>query len=284
MSDINPYRRLYEQHRDETPAVYCFNAVNNHCFPHFHSSIELVCVHSGCLTGLLDGESYDAHAGQILIVSGYMVHSYKTNEASTETILIIPLFLIPSLKKILRDNVFANPICEISGSESLKKLVEMIRTDWQSLGEETRIGMAHALLGMLIDRVGLVPRCAESRSMGVIKDVLIYLQDHYQSPVSMEELAKRFGYSKSRFSHLFNETLGCPPGAFVNALRCQHAARAILESDQTLLEISLSAGFECPRTFYRAFKQYYGMTPSQYADAQGGSPRRISASKTVNTP
>ena len=49
MSDVNPYRRLYEQHRDEAPRIYGINAVNNHCFPHFHSSIELVCVHSGCL-------------------------------------------------------------------------------------------------------------------------------------------------------------------------------------------------------------------------------------------
>ncbi|MBQ4551857.1 MAG: helix-turn-helix transcriptional regulator, partial [Clostridia bacterium] len=79
--------------------------------------------------------------------------------------------------------------------------------------------------------------------------------------------ARQFGYSKSRFSHLFNETLGCPPGAFINALRCQHAARAMLESDQPLLEIAMNAGFECPRTFYRVFKQYYGVTPTQYCNA-----------------
>lgn len=59
----------------------------------------------------------------------------------------------------------------------------------------------------------------------------------------MEALAKQFGYSKSRFSHLFNEALGCPPSAFINALRCQHAARTMLESDQPLLEIAMNAGF-----------------------------------------
>lgn len=107
MSDVNPYRRLYEQHRDEAPRIYGINAVNNHCFPHFHSSIELVCMHSGCLSALLDGESYDVHAGQVLIVSGYMVHSFRTQKESAETILVIPLFLIPSLKKTLRDNVFS---------------------------------------------------------------------------------------------------------------------------------------------------------------------------------
>ena len=195
MSDVNPYRRLYEQHRDEAPRIYGINAVNNHCFPHFHSSIELVCMHSGCLSALLDGESYDVHAGQVLIVSGYMVHSFRTQKESAETILVIPLFLIPSLKKTLRDNVFSSPVCDTAG----------------------------------------------------------------------------------------NETLGCPPGTFVNALRCQHAARAMLERDQTLLESSLGAGFECPRTFYRAFKQYYGMTPSQYARAHSDNLSQTT-SKAVNTP
>ena len=57
----------------------------------------------------------------------------------------------------------------------------------------------------------------------------------------------------------------------------------MLESDQTLLEISLGAGFECPRTFYRAFKQYYGMTPSQYARAHSDNLSQT-ASKAVNTP
>lgn len=277
MSEINPYRRLYEQHRDEAPCIYGFNSKNNHCFPHFHSSIELVYVRSGCLTATLDGVSYDVHAGELLIVSGFMVHFYRTPEESTESIAVIPLFLIPSLKKALRDNVFSTPIYDTSGNPAIRTVLDLLSGGWESLSTETQIGLAHALLGMLIENVGLVPRCADSRSMGVIKDVLIYLQDHYQSPISMEDLAKRFGYSKSRFSHLFNETLGCPPGTFVNALRCQHAARDILESDQTLLEISLSAGFECPRTFYRAFKSYYGMTPSQYARAQGNK-----ASKCIN--
>ena len=133
MSDVNPYRRLYEQHRDEAPRIYGINAVNNHCFPHFHSSIELVCMHSGCLSALLDGESYDVHAGQVLIVSGYMVHSFRTQKESAETILVIPLFLIPSLKKTLRDNVFSSPVCDTAGNESLRALLELIRTSWTTL-------------------------------------------------------------------------------------------------------------------------------------------------------
>ena len=44
-------------------------------------------MHSGCLSALLDGESYDVHAGQVLIVSGYMVHSFRTQKKAQRPFL-----------------------------------------------------------------------------------------------------------------------------------------------------------------------------------------------------
>ena len=34
-----------------------------------------------------------------------------------------------------------------------------------------------------------------------------------------------------------------------------------------MLDIALGVGFECLRTFYRAFKNCYQMTPTQYVKA-----------------
>ena len=108
-----------------------------------------------------------------------------------------------------------------------------------------------------------------SENTGLIKDILIYLQQHYTGDISMQQLARHFGYSKSRFSHLFNEQLGCTLADYVNSLRCQHASQLLLETKQPVMDIALQVGFECVRTFYRAFKRYYGVTPSQYTRARG---------------
>ena len=166
----------------------------------------------------------------------------------------------------LRDHAFLHPVYDVSNDPKTKSVLDMMSDDWADYNMETKKGLCYTLLGLLLSRVGLSAGTNSTHSAHM-KDMLIYLQENYQSNLSMEDLARRFGYSKSRFSHLFNETLGCPPGAFINALRCQHAARAMLESDQPLLEIAMNAGFECPRTFYRVFKQYYGLTPTQYCHA-----------------
>lgn len=281
MEPVNTRKQFYEHRRDDMPTTSCFQSHNNHCFPHFHSSIEMVYVHSGALIAMLDGEIVCVQAGQLLIVSGYMVHTYRTETENDVTVLIIPTTFVPSLQKTLRDNVFCSNCCNVTENKKIRTLLHMICDGWTDYSLETKRGLSYTLLGMLITQVGLSPRAADSRSLGVIKDVLIYLQSNYQSPISLETLSQQFGYSKSRFSHLFNETLGCSPGVFINSLRCQHAARVMMESDMTLLEVAMNAGFECPRTFYRAFKQYYGQTPTQYIRTHS---QRAAVSQPVNTP
>lgn len=266
MESSRSRRQLYEYSRDDMHATACWLAQNNQCLPHFHSSIELVYVRSGTLYAILDGQGVTVPAGHVLIVSGYMVHTYQSRCENDDLIVIIPLSFVPSLQKTLRGCIFAKPLCNVQADEKICALLKLFCSGWSSYSTETQKGLSYALLGMLITRVGLIPVSKDARK-DLMKDVLIYLQNNYQHPLRMETLAQQFGYSKSRFSHLFNETLGCPPGTFINALRCQHASRAMLESDQTLLEIALNAGFECPRTFYRAFKQYYGLTPTQYIRA-----------------
>ena len=256
----------YERVRDDQATPDLWRSSNNRCKPHFHASIELVYVTEGELTVFLDDQQYTVRQNQVMIASAYTVHRYQSDMPNAEVIMIIPLSFIPSVQKMLRDHAFLHPVYDVSDDPKTKSVLDMMSDDWADYNMETKKGLCYTLLGLLLSRVGLSAG-TNSTNSAHMKDVLIYLQENYQSNLSMEDLARRFGYSKSRFSHLFNETLGCPPGAFINALRCQHAARAMLESDQPLLEIAMNAGFECPRTFYRVFKQYYGLTPTQYCHA-----------------
>lgn len=254
---------VYEYHRDNRLAADCWHARDNQYLPHYHASIELVVVLSGSLQATLDGRPYNVSQGHLLAVSGYAVHSYQSPQKNSELFLTVPLSFLPTLQKTLQDSAFTVPLLDLRGQEDIRAVLELLEKNWETFGLETRRGLCHTLLSLLTERLGLTPVSQDARK-GLVREVLAYLQENYQSSLPMETLAQRFGYSKSRFSHLFNETLGCSPGAFINSLRCQHAARELLSGDRKLLDIALSAGFECPRTFYRVFKQYYGMTPTEY--------------------
>ena len=256
----------YERVRDNYVLPDLWHSNNNQCKPHFHSSIEFVYVTEGALTVYLDDKQYVVQKNQIMISSCYTVHRYQSDVPNKEIIMTIPLSFVPSLQKLLRDHVFCCPIYDLTDDNKTKTVLELLSDGWPEYNLETQKGLCYTILGLLINKVGLSIKRKNTQTKQMT-DMLIYLQENYQSNLSTAVLAKQFGYSKSRFSHLFNETFGCPPSAFINALRCQHAAHAMLESDQPLLEIAMNAGFDCPRTFYRVFKQYYGLTPTQYCKA-----------------
>lgn len=265
------YSDLYELRRDGMQAPDCWRSRNNGCLPHFHSSIELLYVESGEITAVLDGQSYHVPQGHMLLSSSYSMHAYRT-EAGKENqvvIMIIPLACVPSLQKTLNKKAFCSVVYDAREDRELSTLFPMFPEKWRQYGNEICKGFSYAVLGLLIERVGLKEQPSNNQ-IGLMRDVLIYLQNNYHQPLRMETLARQFGYSKSRFSRLFHDHLGCSMIEYVSVLRCRQAAQLLLESDMTMLDIAMNVGFECLRTFYRAFKNCYEMTPTQYVKAHTG--------------
>jgi len=253
---------IYEQARDDMEQAVCFHSRNNSCLPHFHSSIELVYVTDGMMSAILDGQRVDVPQGSMLLTSGYTVHRYFTEGTSDVVVFIIPISFVPILEKALANKRFAAPLYQDEGGE-LSALIPLIKGRWDALGIESRRGFCQLMLGILMERVGLAAMPIKAPA-GLMRNMLSYLQENSASDLSMEKLARHLGYSRSRLSHLFRDNFGCSYSDYVNSLRCRRAARLLTQSDLTQLEIALSTGFECIRTFYRAFQKCYGMTPKQY--------------------
>ena len=255
----------YELERDDMQTAVCFLAKDGGFPAPFHSSIEMVYVRSGSITAIVDGQVYSVKEGQMVLTSGYSVHVYMTEEGEhNETVtIIIPMNSIPSLQKVLNKKAFKEAIYDVKNDEELQTLFRIMPAHWHEYSPETIKGISYMVLGLLISRVGLCDHPGNQRS-NLMRDVLIYLQNNYQQPIRMEHLARHFGYSKSRFSRLFHDHLGCSMIEYLATIRCRQAALLLIESDMTMLDIALAVGFECLRTFYRAFKNCYQMTPTQY--------------------
>lgn len=57
--------------------------------------------------------------------------------------------------------------------------------------------------------------------------------------------------------------------SYINRYRLEHAARILCEYPQAKVEsISIDAGFKTRQTFYRLFRERFGMTPNEYRQQQ----------------
>ena len=96
------------------------------------------------------------------------------------------------------------------------------------------------------------------------EDILNYLQANYLEPITLDTLCNEFGYSRSRFSHIFNNYFGCSLTKYLNILRCLHFNDIFNDqSDLDIADAALDCGFGSVRSFYRAYRDLYGHSPRQ---------------------
>lgn len=80
--------------------------------------------------------------------------------------------------------------------------------------------------------------------------------------VSVNDLADVAGYSPFHFSRLFREALRVPPGQFLTALRIDAAKRRLMASDDPVIDVATSVGFDSLSSFSRRFRQAVGTPPA----------------------
>ena len=82
--------------------------------------------------------------------------------------------------------------------------------------------------------------------------------------LSLPQLAKHVNSATNYISQTLNEQLNSNFFDYINRYRVMHAKKSLVESNSTVTEIAMNAGFNSKSAFYSAFKKYVGQTPIQY--------------------
>lgn len=257
----------YEMLRDSQALPSFWYSLNNNCVPHFHSALELVYVRDGIMEATLNGKFYCIQGGELLLVPSYTVHRYFTPIKSDTLVMIIPLSYLPAFQKILGAKKFS--LCHVS-NKSLNKEVARCMRRCCELKQKTPDSMAirgyiHVILALLTENIPLEDMCTKDDDT-LVRNILSYLHSNYKNPLSLKSIADVFGYSASRFSHIFNKHVGCSISEYVNALRCRQVAGMLLDGDESITQAAMSSGFNSMRTFYRSFMHVFGVSPRKYVD------------------
>lgn len=91
-----------------------------------------------------------------------------------------------------------------------------------------------------------------------------YIDDHFASGVSLQELAQYVGLSTYYLLRAFRAEVGMPPYAYLESVRIGRAQR-LIESGRSLTEAAFEAGFSSQSHMTNRFKKIIGATPGQYA-------------------
>ncbi|MCE5317737.1 MAG: AraC family transcriptional regulator [Parachlamydia sp.] len=99
-----------------------------------------------------------------------------------------------------------------------------------------------------------------------IMRVLVYIEEHLDGPLGLEELARVAHISSFHFHRIFRAVMGETLQAYVKRLRLEAAQGMLRYSDRPIIEIGLEVGYQSHAGFSKIFKQLIGLSPSRYRE------------------
>ncbi|MBQ7363446.1 MAG: helix-turn-helix domain-containing protein [Clostridia bacterium] len=141
-------------------------------------------------------------------------------------------------------------------SKSIRRLVSIDRD--RSIGADyMRTAEMYRIMSALV-----MGKNTRESSNAIIKALGI-IDSNYDTPLSIDEIARRVGLERSYFSVLFREHTGMTPHAYLNSVRIERACVLMRDTEAPLSEIAISVGLE-PTGFSRMFKREVGESPMKY--------------------
>lgn len=98
----------------------------------------------------------------------------------------------------------------------------------------------------------------------LIKNVLAYLEEHYQEDISLGDAADQAGMTPQYFSTIFKQAMGQNFVEWVSEYRIKKAMEYLEQPDAVIKEVCFKVGYNDPNYFSRIFKKISGMTPKEY--------------------
>ena len=162
-----------------------------------------------------------------------------------------------------RDNM---PVHHCNNTEAVKKALLNI---FLSRGPEPRnealmVGYLYLFIAELMkEAMELEPHSTNSSSQYVI-NAIKYIQFNYSHNISIDDIAKAVGVSRSHLYRVFMSNVGQSPIDYLTHYRISEACYLLKNSQLSIAEIAVSVGFFDQFYFSRVFKKSKGMPPSKY--------------------
>lgn len=109
-----------------------------------------------------------------------------------------------------------------------------------------------------------VMSAASSRKIARYKTIITYMENHYQEPLSLEQLSDLISCNEQYLCRFFREIAGVSPIRYLISYRLEQACSLLTRTTHPVTDIALECGFENISYFIRKFREEKGCTPKEY--------------------
>ncbi|WP_437891124.1 AraC family transcriptional regulator [Phytobacter sp. V91] len=278
-----PFSVTQQRARKETPSqmadsgyeLIAFNAEKlnvfaaqvRYCEPHWHAAPELITVLDGDFSVVAGNQTVLLEKGDMLYINAGEVHSLNAEREASQLItvqfspgLFDALHPAPLLAWCTQGRTF-------TASDRLvhHKLVVLVEQLVSQDSPFQRLAAIYTLLDALMNAgVAVSPPESTLREAAMIKKGIDYINQQFDTPLTLSDVARHAGMSYSWFSRLFKKVSRHNFKAYLTLVRVNKAKTLLRDTRIPITEISHTCGFPEHKYLITAFNKYCGMTPGEY--------------------
>ncbi|MEO6732105.1 MAG: AraC family transcriptional regulator [Ferruginibacter sp.] len=259
-------------------------------FPlHYHEEFELNLIINANGAKRIVGD----HIGQIedlelVLIGPNLSHAWFTHQCKTGDIKEVTIQWHKDLfdEKLLRRNQlsFIRKMFDLSlkGILFSKETIQTIYPRILSLDKESGFDSVMALINILHDlstsrnirtlsETGFNSDFQLNFNSRRIEKAFEYMNRNYDKPVTLGDIARLVNMTEVSFSRFIKKRTGITFIDSLNEIRLGHASRILIDTTNSIAEVSYSCGFNNISNFNRLFKKKKGCTPKEFRESFSGT-------------
>lgn len=250
---------------------YCKHDANHSMSnAHYHSSYELYILEQGYHNMLINDSIFDIGMFDVVLYKPNTFHKSLQNQGCARTCIYFSdrflnqHFTTKSISSLL--SCFDNSIISLN-KETFPKFKNLML----SLEKENVTDPNNRIFIYLADILNILndnknnPKSENFTSQYKnFAPILSYINQNYNKINNIEEISDVFFISKFYLCHLFKEVTGLTMIQYLNKIKIQNACNMLVNTNQSISQISMECGFNSSMYFCKTFKQELKVTPREF--------------------
>lgn len=255
--------------------------------PNYHDYLEIAYVFKGEGVLKIGINSWNITEGDLLVIGNTEMHTFLTNYANP--LSMITVYFLPELIyfpgdmplnfeyiRIFYDHThnFSNLIHrERIAPTDIPDRIRRLYSLADSENNIDRLAAKNCLCSILLQLLSMhqtgVPFSTErynkrTRDINRLKEVFSYVQSNYDKEITLAEAAEIACMSTHYFCRFFKRVTAHTFIEYLQHIRIDVAKQLLLQDKLSNTQIAYEVGFNNPCYFYRLFKKYTHVNPSEF--------------------
>ncbi len=271
---MNPYHEIVIP-PENFPAVVLIHSPQNTTIyeRHWHESIELLASLDSRLHITCGQNEFDLMENDVALINSSVIH--RVTGVKGHAVVSLSLRLDPRLFKNYSKvnhhwfDLSQNEEARQDIASCCRKLYELYIQEEENPGLllEANALVFHIVYLMItylcISRMES-PQAHSEKYYDRYREVMVYMEEHYSEPLTLDEIAGLLHLSKEHISREFRSYVGEGFREHLTNIRLINAQKDLLGTDLPLIDIAIKNGFPNLRAYNHAFRKYYDILPTQY--------------------